>query len=116
MDGRRWTDPSGLRAQTQAIARGAEPLRFRAMAPPEAAPEPSEVARLVEELSPRRLEVLQLIAKGLTNREIAGVLGISVYTVKAHVAHVLGLLDLTNRTEAAVALHEYEAAVSAIAE
>lgn len=67
------------------------------------------LADLVSTLTPRRLEVLRLVAKGLTNREIGNVLGISSYTVKAHIAGVLETLDLTNRTEAAVALREYEA-------
>ena len=62
----------------------------------------------VAALSPRRLEVLELVAKGLTNREVAGVLKISEHTAKAHVAGLLHSLDLTNRTEAAVALRDYE--------
>jgi len=70
----------------------------------------SPLTELVAGLSPRRLEVLKLVARGLTNGEIAQVLGISSNTVKAHVAGVLEALDLTNRTEAAVALREYEAA------
>jgi DNA-binding NarL/FixJ family response regulator len=69
----------------------------------------SPLTQLVAGLSPRRLEVLKLVARGLTNGEIAQVLGISSNTVKAHVAGVLEALDLTNRTEAAVALREYEA-------
>jgi DNA-binding CsgD family transcriptional regulator len=79
--------------------------------PAAAAPTPGDdaLADLVAGLSPRRLEVLRLVARGLTNREIGEVLGISAYTVKAHVAGVLEALDLTNRTEAAVALREYEA-------
>jgi DNA-binding NarL/FixJ family response regulator len=67
-----------------------------------------DLGALVASLSPRRLEVLGLVAKGLTNSEIASVLGISACTVKAHVAGILQALDLTNRTEAAVALQEYE--------
>jgi adenylate cyclase len=57
-------------------------------------------------LTPRQLEVLELMAKGLTNREIAGVLGISPGTVKVHVSAVIEALDVTNRTEAATRLHE----------
>jgi DNA-binding NarL/FixJ family response regulator len=51
-------------------------------------------------LTERQVEVLRLLAKGLTNREIAGVLGISATTVKGHVAAVFEALDVTNRTEA----------------
>jgi adenylate cyclase len=57
-----------------------------------------------ELLTPRQLEVLELMAKGLTNREIAGVLGISAATAKVHVSAIIKALDVTNRTEAAMAL------------
>lgn len=50
--------------------------------------------------------MLELIARGLTNPEIAGVLGIARATVKAHVAAVIEALDVTNRTEAAMVLRE----------
>jgi DNA-binding NarL/FixJ family response regulator len=63
---------------------------------------------LVTHLTPRRFEVLEFVARGLTNREIAKVMGISTNTVKAHVTGVLETLDLTNRTEAAIALQAYE--------
>lgn len=51
-------------------------------------------------LTERQLEVLELIAKGLTNAEIAGVLGIARATAKNHVSAVLQALDVSNRTEA----------------
>lgn len=57
-------------------------------------------------LTPRQLEVLELLAKGLTNREIAGVLGIAPATAKVHVSAVIEALEVTNRTEAAMALRE----------
>lgn len=57
-------------------------------------------------LTPRQLEVLELVAKGLTNQEIGDVLGISMGTARNHVAAVLEALDVTNRTEAATALVE----------
>ena len=63
-------------------------------------------------LTPRQLEVLELMAKGSRNREIAGVLGISAATVKRHVSAVIVALDVTNRTEAAVALQELSPARS----
>ena len=55
---------------------------------------------LVESLSSRELEVLQLIALGRTNREIAGQLIVSPGTVKAHTSSIYRKLDVTNRTEA----------------
>jgi LuxR family maltose regulon positive regulatory protein len=54
----------------------------------------------IEPLSERELEVLQLIAKGLTNREIASRLFLSVNTVKAHARTIYGKLDAHNRTQA----------------
>jgi LuxR family maltose regulon positive regulatory protein len=56
---------------------------------------------LVEPLSERELEVLQLIADGLTNREIATRLFLSVNTVKAHTRNVYGKLGVHSRTQAA---------------
>jgi adenylate cyclase len=57
-------------------------------------------------LTARQLDVLELVAKGLRNREIAEALGISPATAKNHVAAVIEALDVTNRTEAATALYE----------
>ncbi|OGO49694.1 MAG: hypothetical protein A2148_00555 [Chloroflexi bacterium RBG_16_68_14] len=57
-----------------------------------------EIAGLV--LSHRELEVLRLIAQGLTNRQIAERLDVSRRTVDHHVSHVLAKLDATNRTVA----------------
>lgn len=57
-------------------------------------------------LTPRQLDVLELMAKGLQNKEIAGTLGIAPATVKRHVSMVIEALEVTNRTEAVSALHE----------
>ena len=54
-------------------------------------------------LSPRELEVLEMAAHGLTNRQIAGSLSVSVHAVKFHLAAVYRKLGARNRTEAAVA-------------
>ncbi len=51
-------------------------------------------------LTPRELEVLQLLAEGLTNQEVAGRLGLSARTVKTHVQNLLNKLDAPDRTGA----------------
>lgn len=63
----------------------------------------------IETLTPRRRELLQLLAKGLTNDEIASALAISPGTVRSHVTALLAHLDVTNRTEAAALYIAWEA-------
>jgi DNA-binding NarL/FixJ family response regulator len=69
---------------------------------------PTEIAaRLAEftpriHLTPREQEVLQLVAKGLSNREIAAVLGREESTIKVHVKSVLAKLEVNDRTDAVV--------------
>lgn len=53
-------------------------------------------------LTDRQIEVLQMLASGAENKQIARTLGISPYTVKAHVAQVLLVLGASNRTQAVV--------------
>jgi DNA-binding NarL/FixJ family response regulator len=55
-----------------------------------------------EELSPREVEVLELVARGLDNNEIAAELCISPRTAKNHVSSILAKLGVTNRIQAAV--------------
>jgi DNA-binding NarL/FixJ family response regulator len=55
-----------------------------------------------EELTPRELQVLELVARGLDNNEIAAKLYISPRTAKNHVSSILAKLGVTNRIEAAV--------------
>ena len=59
-----------------------------------------EEARLVETLTSRETEVLELLAEGLSNKGIAARLGISDQTVKFHVASIGGKLGAANRTDA----------------
>ncbi len=54
------------------------------------------------DLTARQSEVLRLLAQGLSNREIAGVLGLSPHTVKSHVVHVFDKLGVNDRAQAAV--------------
>jgi two-component system, NarL family, nitrate/nitrite response regulator NarL len=56
----------------------------------------------IEELTPRELQVLRLMAEGQSNKTIARALGISEHTVKFHVNAILGKLNVASRTEAVV--------------
>lgn len=58
-------------------------------------------------LTRRQRQVLDLLAEGCTNREIAGRLGIAEATVKLHVHHILRALGASNRTEAALFANKY---------
>jgi ATP/maltotriose-dependent transcriptional regulator MalT len=62
--------------------------------------------QLVEPLSERELEILGLIARGASNREIADQLFIAEGTVKNHVTHILGKLGVRDRTQAALKARE----------
>jgi NarL family two-component system response regulator LiaR len=53
-------------------------------------------------LTPREMEVLRLLAQGLTNYQLARQLGLSVRTVEAHLTHIYNKLDVNSRTEAAL--------------
>ena len=59
-----------------------------------------DLNELAEPLTPRESEVLQMLASGLGNKEIAAKLAISEHTVKFHVASILGKLGAATRTEA----------------
>ncbi|MFZ0973748.1 MAG: response regulator transcription factor [Solirubrobacteraceae bacterium] len=65
-------------------------------------PETVEARLTGRELTPREMEVLELLARGLDNSEIAGVLYLSQHTVKNHVSSILIKLQVENRVQAAV--------------
>jgi two-component system, NarL family, response regulator YdfI len=67
---------------------------------PAAAPASQPLAELPEPLTRREREVLQMLAAGLANKEIAARLNISDHTAKFHVAAILGKLGAATRTEA----------------
>lgn len=63
---------------------------------------PTAAPELAEPLTPRELEVLQFLAQGLPNKQIAQRLGISEHTAKFHVNAILGKLGAQSRSEAIV--------------
>ena len=64
--------------------------------------EPSSEPQPPGNLSPRELEVLRLVARGMENAEIAAELNISPRTAKNHLSSVLGKLGVSNRVQAAI--------------
>ncbi len=92
------TSPDRLAAALSAAARGLvvlDPALAELL--PRRRPTPSD---LVEPLTPRETEVLQLLAEGRSNKSIAARLGISEHTAKFHVNAILGKLGAATRTEA----------------
>jgi DNA-binding NarL/FixJ family response regulator len=87
-----------------------EPLGGSAAAPVERASAPERRAgrrrKADELLTVRQREVLFMMSRGLTNREIAEALGVAQGTVKSHLSTVFEILDVTNRTEAVLAMRD----------
>jgi len=101
--------PPMARLLYEAVTRGIAPdyarrllAAFPVTEPERADPSETQVPKseLVELLSERELEVLQLIAEGLTNPEIASRLFLSLNTVKVHARNIYGKLGVHNRTQA----------------
>jgi DNA-binding NarL/FixJ family response regulator len=74
---------------------------FVAAEPRQASPNPA-----IEQLTEREVEVLKLIARGLSNSQIADCLVVGEATVKTHVARLLDKLELSNRVQAAILAYE----------
>jgi DNA-binding NarL/FixJ family response regulator len=94
--------PEQLVAALQAVASGLvvlHPSHANEALPAGAASSPA-LDELAESLTRREQEVLQMLAAGLSNKEIAARLNISDHTVKFHVASILGKLGAASRTEA----------------
>jgi DNA-binding CsgD family transcriptional regulator/tetratricopeptide (TPR) repeat protein len=82
----------------------AQRARLDLAPPPAAFPEEKHGPEEILGLTPREAQVLNLLARGYTNREIAAALVISVKTVSVHVSHILRKLGAPNRLEAAATI------------
>ncbi|MBN1400923.1 MAG: AAA family ATPase, partial [Anaerolineae bacterium] len=99
--------PEMARLLYEAASQGMAPVYIgrllSAMPSPSRPPEAEAlVEKLVEPLSEREVEVLQLVAEGLSNARIAQRLSITVRTVKWHTSNIYGKLNVTSRTQAIV--------------
>jgi DNA-binding NarL/FixJ family response regulator len=105
---------AGLDVLTEAVT---AVLDCRTWVPPhlsasvEAQPdEDRDLAERIARLTPQQFRVLELVADGRLNKQIADRLGIQERTVKAHMSEIFGKLDVRNRTQAGVAFRRLELA------
>jgi len=98
-------DSSSLATTLRGMTLGEAIDTVRRMSPPPVPPKSSAAlsnGKAFSTLSERELEVVRLVAEGLSNKEIGSRLKLSDKTVKNHISHVLAKLSLTARTQIAV--------------
>jgi len=95
-------EPADLEAAIRAVHRGEALLHPRAAGAVMREVAQPRAASAADDLTPREREVLELLARGLTNRLIARELDVTEKTVKTHVSNVLAKLGVTDRTQAAL--------------
>jgi DNA-binding NarL/FixJ family response regulator len=99
----RWLERYGLGGTV--AQRAADAATAGDAGSPALAPSPT-TQPAAEPMTPRELDVLRLLARGMRNAQIADALFVSVGTVKWHIIHVLQKLDAHNRTEAVLHARE----------
>ena len=98
-------EPSELLEAIRAVSRGeiyvhpAMTRRAAATADDDGTPARASAPAPATALTPRELDVLRLLARGNTNRQIAGLLGLSPRTIESHRANLMGKLGLVSRVE-----------------
>ena len=97
---------AGIRAVVAGASLLAPSLTRRVVETYVRGPQPGAVPTELEQLTPREREVLELIAQGLTNAEIADRLVVGEATVKTHVGRIFSKLDLRDRAQAVVLAYE----------
>ncbi|MEP6739823.1 MAG: response regulator transcription factor [Caldimonas sp.] len=104
--------PKALLSALQLVLSGNIYVPPLMLAPAAATPRATgiDAARPIATLTERQLEVLRLLGRGLSNKEIGRDLGLSEKTVKAHVTAIFKTLNVVNRTQAATAAREADVA------
>jgi DNA-binding NarL/FixJ family response regulator len=102
-------DPDGLVTAVRTVAEGnmlVAPELTRRLVEAFTARGPAEPSALVESLSPRELDVVARIGRGMTNAEIAADLFLGEATIKSHVNRILAKLHLRDRVQIVIASYE----------
>lgn len=97
---------AGIRAVVAGAALLSPTLTQRVVARYVRGPSPDSVATELQQLTARELDVLCLVARGLSNTEIANQLVLAETTIKTHVGHIFGKLGLRDRAQAVVLAYE----------